>query len=661
MLNKYVYWDTEYNKSEEKHLNLVCASWYTSLDSKVNNIWLYNNPENKEKLKNILIDYKKKGYIFISYAATAESRAMYSLRLDPTTFKQIDAYLEFRQIRNCWDKYNYGKYYVNNFRKCSVPPSMNAALNRGKDNFKLPFSMNVAISSLFGVNTDSQYKRAMRDLILTAPDFFPPDDQELIMDYCASDTKYLKQLHEKMTGILTRRLGEGVEKDQLKRAEFAAQVAIMESNGIPLHMESVKNLRKNVSIIKNEIISKLVDTHYPFFLRKKKRKADLIGRWVDSYSQFSAFLEKELPKNLLENWKRTDTNRYCADDQYLKSFDGIPELKAYREVRKILGQIKWFRIPEKPEDDLFNNIGSDGHMRTFFGIYGTQTARNAPAAKRFIFAMSAWLRCLIRPPEGYVIVELDYASQEFAIAAILSSDPNMIEAYKSGDPYLYFAKKAKAVPEDGTKATHKEQRDLFKATTLGLQYGMASKSLSVKLSADMGRLVTEREATKLIDLHKKIYRVYWKWLEKIDRIYLRKGFLRLPCGWTIFQDNPSKLSIRNVPTQGGGSSIIREAVKRIHSAGIPMTATLHDAVYIYTNKNQAYSQVGQSKIHMIDSFNDILGCKDFPIRIDECVHQSNEPWISEKGATYYHQLKDYLLPIENEEDRKKVLMDTVFS
>ena len=51
-----------------------------------------------------------------------------------------------------------------------------------------------------------------------------------------------------------------------------------------------------------------------------------------------------------------------------------------------------------------------------------------------------------------------YAQQELFIAAVLSNDPNMIEAYQSGDPYLAFAKLAGAVPADATKETHGNHR-----------------------------------------------------------------------------------------------------------------------------------------------------------------------------------------------------------
>ena len=396
--------------------------------------------------------------------------------------------------------------------------------------------------------------------------------------------------------------------------------------------------------------------------RKKKRKTDLLGQWTDKYSQFEEFIEEKVPPRIAKAWKQTDSGRYAQDDEYLKGFDNIPEIAAYRQVRKLLNQLKWLRQPDEGKEDLFDSIGSDGRLRTFFGIYGTQTARNAPQAKRFVFAMSAWLRCLIRHPEDMVISELDYGSQEFAIGAILSGDKNMVAAYQSGDPYLYFAKKAKAVPEDGTKESHSKERYLFKSTTLGLQYGMGFKSLALKLTSDMGEPVTEARAQKLIDLHKRTYRTYWRWLERIERKYTRQGYLLLPCGWALFKDNPSALSVRNFPTQGGGSSIIREAVSMLKAAGITVIATLHDSCYILTGQTElGKAQSAQAREIMATAFNKVLGQKEVKIRIDQAHHFSQEPWVSEKGEEYYNLLKEYLAPQETKEDKKKKLMETIFN
>jgi DNA polymerase I-like protein with 3'-5' exonuclease and polymerase domains len=83
-----------------------------------------------------------------------------------------------------------------------------------------------------------------------------------------------------------------------------------------------------------------------------------------------------------------------------------------------------------------------------------------------------WLRGLILPEEGCGLAYIDWEQQEFGIAAALSGDANMLEAYDSGDPYLAFAKQAGAAPPNATKASHGTLREQFKACALAVQYGM---------------------------------------------------------------------------------------------------------------------------------------------------------------------------------------------
>jgi len=660
---KYVYIDFEYNHPEEYFPELVCASWKLSDCPTTFNCWLYRDQNQKVQLQELLLEYQKQGYTFCSYAVTAEARCFDALGLDPTDFDWVDLYLEWRQVRNCNDEYSYGVYYLGNMKMKSVPPHLNPKRNEGKNNMQLFFGMQDCCVRLLNIKPDFYLKKGMRDLILTAPDTFTKEEQSDIMEYCDSDIQYLPQIHQMMTDILFKLLGWNrprIIRAQLKRGEFSAHVALMESTGIPLDMSAIQNLRKNIELAKDKLISNLVDNYYPFFTKSKKRKRDLLGTWRDTYKKFDEFLVNcdQIDHKL---WKRTESGRYVNDDDYLKKFEGIPEIKEYREVRKILGQLRWLREPKENETDLFDSIGKDGRLRTFFGIYGTQTARNAPAARRFIFAMSAWLRCLIRAPKGYTITEIDYASQEFAIAAILSGDKNMIEAYKSGDPYMYFAKHSHAIKKGMSKAEIKEVRNLFKETKLGIQYGMGVKSLAIKLTSDTGRKVTEREAEKQIDRHKRLYPIYWRWLKRIDREYARQNYLTLPCDWVLLGDNPHTLSVRNFPTQGTGSSIIREAVKRCKEHEITVISTLHDSIYILSKDDDVDFEVGLASGCMVSSFNKILVDKVLEIRLDITSHKSDEPWISEKGSRFYEILKEYLKPQVTGVDLKKKLLETVYS
>jgi DNA polymerase-1 len=91
------------------------------------------------------------------------------------------------------------------------------------------------------------------------------------------------------------------------------------------------------------------------------------------------------------------------------------------------------------------------------------------------------VRGLIKPTEGHGVAYIDWNQQEFGIAAALSGDEAMMEAYRSGDPYLALAKQAGAVPQDATKDSHGNIRDQYKTAVLGVQYGLEANGLARKI------------------------------------------------------------------------------------------------------------------------------------------------------------------------------------
>jgi DNA polymerase I-like protein with 3'-5' exonuclease and polymerase domains len=266
----------------------------------------------------------------------------------------------------------------------------------------------------------------------------------------------------------------------------------------------------------------------------------------------------------------------------------------------------------------------------------------------------------MRPPKGYVFIPADYSSQEFAIAACLAKDENMISAYESGDPYLWFGKEAGGIPKEGTKKSHPVQRGAFKSTTLGVQFGMKKKSLGKKITGDTGKQTSENEADKLIKLHQQAYPKYWKMLDTIEAQYLKTGVLQLPCGWALFKDARSTLSALNFPVQGRGSTMLHLAVKHMRQGTLKVIYTKHDEVVVMCREDEIVGAKRHIDRCMKLAYDQTMRTKDFPIRIDMSVITHEKVWISEKGADYYDLLHPYLKHFPTREDRIKHLMETVF-
>src|SRR5690606_11263730 len=120
---------------------------------------------------------------------------------------------------------------------------------------------------------------------------------------------------------------------------------------------------------------------------------------------------------------------------------------------------------------FWDSVGKDGRVRPYMHIYGAQSSRSQPAANGFMFLKPAWMRSLVEPAKGKFIAGVDYGQQEFFLSGLVSGDRSMIAAYLSGDPYMYGAKLAGAIPKNGTREQYKIERDLFKNTYLGILFG----------------------------------------------------------------------------------------------------------------------------------------------------------------------------------------------
>lgn len=661
--NKLAFLDFEFCRSSHPQLCLVSGS--IMVDGKIESWWLKNDEHQHVSIADYIDKLRDDGRIFVAYGATAECRSFMALGLDPHNYRWIDLYFEWRQLTHTCNKYKYGVYFDKaGIKQISEPPHYEKSRNKGKDNKEIGKSYVAAVGLLLEKYVDSVHKDTMRDLILSDLPEYTEQQKNDIIKYCDSDLYYLPELLEKMFSGLIEATTMTPEKTlavMMYRGDFSSSLAKMEQEGFPIEFDKIKNLRRNFPLVKENLIELLNET-YPFYIREKKTLKEFRGTYTKKYSQFEKFLQ-ECPLINEKLWPLTPTDSYKMDEETLDKYLGIPEIKDFKDTNKAIGQLRWFNAP-KPDDedpvDFFDNVGPDLKLRAFLGGFGTQTGRNAPRAKSFILAMSKWLRCLIRPPKGESIVAIDYGAQEFAIAAIKSKDVGMIEAYASGDPYLYFAIMAGAIPPGGTKQTHPEERNLFKSTILGVQYGMGYKSLALKLTVDCGRFVSEEEALKLINFHKRIYPTYWVWLETQLGMYQLRHNLVLWDGWALLDNQDNGLSVKNFPVQGTGGVIMRRAVYLAHQKGIRILAPLHDAIYaIFNDKTESHHPDILSQC-MQQAVEDVLG-EGVVIRQDREIHDHEHTWVEEEGEKFYHLLKGYLEPMETTEDVDQILEGGMFA
>ena len=175
-----------------------------------------------------------------------------------------------------------------------------------------------------------------------------------------------------------------------------------------------------------------------------------------------------------------------------------PQVAALRELRHARAEYRLNSLA----------VGEDGRNRALLSPFRSKTGRNQPSNSKAIFGAAVWVRGLIKPEPGTGLADLDFASQEFAIAAALSGDEKMWRAYESSNPYLQFAKDAGLAPQDATRLSHEAIRDRCKAIVRGVQYGMSAHGMAQRA----GILVVE--ACELLRRRREHYRTFRTWADR---------------------------------------------------------------------------------------------------------------------------------------------------
>lgn len=306
-----------------------------------------------------------------------------------------------------------------------------------------------------------------------------------------------------------------------------------------------------------------------------------------------------------------------------------PSVAPLRELRVALSQMRLSELA----------VGADGRNRCLLSAYRARTGRNQPSNSRFIFGPAVWMRGLIRPEAGRGLAYVDWSQQEFGIAAALSGDPLMQGAYLSGDPYLEFAKQAGAVPNDATKASHKAQREQFKACVLAVQYGMGEESLAQRIGQPAVR------ARKLLRRHRETYRVFWVWSDAAVDHTMLMGHLHTVFGWKVqVGTNPNPRFLRNFLMQANGAEMLRLACILAVEAGIEVCAPVHDAILIEAPLEELEHPVTEVQAHMFRASELVLS--GFRLRSDVKLIRHPERYMDERGTRMWQTVIGLLEEID---------------
>ena len=437
-------------------------------------------------------------------------------------------------------------------------------------------------------------KDGMRELILRGGPW-SADERAAILDYCESDVRALARLFPVM--------GPQIDLPRaLLRGRYMSAVAHMEWAGVPIDVPRLELLRQHWAGLQDALIAE-IDVNYNVF-DGRTFKSDRFATWL---------ARERIPWPLLETGRLDLT-----DDTFRQMARMYPAVSPLRELRSALADLRL--------NDLA--VGRDGRNRTLLSPFRARTGRNQPSNTKFIFGPSVWLRGLLKPPEGSAVAYIDWEQQEFGIAAALSGDSLMQDAYSSGDCYLAFAKQAGAVPKDATKKSHASIRELYKTTVLATQYGMEAESLALRLGQP---IVMARD---LLRAHRETYRTFWRWSDAVVDHAVLTGSLATVFGWTVHLTAGSNArSLRNHPMQGNGSEMLRLACCFATERGVEVAAPVHDAVMITSSIDRLQHDIAVTQAAMAEASRIVLN--GFELRTEAKIVRFPDRYSDARGAVMW--------------------------
>lgn len=455
-------------------------------------------------------------------------------------------------------------------------------------------------------------KDEMRQLILSGGPWSEAQ-QTAILDYCQADVDALGPL---FAAILEHRpwtfdcLGQA-----LIRGRYMSAVGVMQHNGIPIDLDFYSRLQKNWPAVRKKLIER-VDAAFGVY----------------EGGSFKEGLFEEYIASQGIAWPRLETGRLKLDRDTFRSMSKrYPQLYPLYQLRITLGELRLTNL----------TVGDDGRNRTMLSPFSSKTGRNQPSTSKFVFGLSKWMRGLIKPEEGMALAYLDWGSQEIAIAAALSGDNLLWEAYTSGDPYIAFAIQAGLAPEGATKVSHKAIRDQCKSVVLGTNYGMTAHGVAQAAGIHV------LEARDLLQRHRDTYRKFWRWADaNKDR-----GLLGLPLetcfGWRIQAvDGVVKANtFLNWPMQAHGAEMMRIACCLAVERGIKLCAPIHDALLIEAPLDRIDADVKTLKQCMVDASELVLG-QGRVCRVDVEIIRHPDRYTDESGVAMWDQVMEILREIE---------------
>lgn len=368
------------------------------------------------------------------------------------------------------------------------------------------------------------------------------------LEYAARDASVLLPLYHKLTQEL-----QSYRLMDVAKLEFACLPVVtqMELNGFAVDRKKLKKLRRDlteqVDLLTVRLTSNLGNINFESPVQVKKSLASL-GIEIASTAHASLLpLAKDHPV--------------------------INDLLRYRKITKLQIMV-WTLLKH------FNH--ETGRIHASYNQLGAASGRfscREPNLQQIPRDMD-FRQCFMASPEHCLVVA-DYSQIELRIAAELSRDRTMCQAFLAGTDL--HALTATLLSGKRINDITKEDRQAAKAVNFGLIYGMGAETLADYAFESYGVKLTKTEAERFRKTFFRSYQGIATWHKSLKQ-------KNLPLVRTIggrlrkWKSVPAIPQLANSPVQGTGADILKTALvllaPRLDPVQGKIIAVVHDEVVV---------------------------------------------------------------------------------
>ena len=533
----YIGVDCEFSFDQDNEFVLVCAA-VTQEDGGTRTWWM----DELEGLRSYIEEHR--GDVWVAHnIETAEGYMWQALGLRPTKYRWVDTLAMSRIANNECAK----EHMHHDLATC-----LRRELNIKLDEDEKHANQKICVW---------EQKCPWEDHLL-----YVEANKDLLLQYCLSDTQYLIPLAKKLIQKTSRKCRKyldraepiDIDKRPLYYGFLASYTSEVSWAGIPLNGERVTKLLKNAP----------------------SAMANAQMRFARKYPDSFRVVGKKLVKNVAkcreyalavygDDYPKTKTGAVSLASENTKNHKDLDDfLGDYYNLDKKCRALASFSKKDREKNWLGMYLPKRGVVRPRLNMLGTATGRyGSKPSSGFIYTMGKAFRGLVDPPEGYVIVELDFHSEEIGCQAYLSGDKVMAEMYEGPDYYTSIAQRLDPTVKD----KHDPKRKKYKVISLMSNYGCGAAHLAEIAG------IPEAEAKGILRDLKKMFRAYWNFVRNtVEKS--ETAPLMFSDGFQIYNRGGKVTTLGNWPFQGVGALILRRLLVELYKAKIRLVAPIHDAV-----------------------------------------------------------------------------------